>query len=84
MNVQDLPEKTNLTKIKVKLPKKALDQYKSYCGGEEEMWIVGSMMGDFFLTPDKPTKEGERKLFPMPELINPGDILKWKVVENLY
>lgn len=81
--VNQLPEKTNLTKLKVKLPPAVLEAYKNYCGGEEEMWVVGDLMGDFFLSPLPPDTKGERRLYPMPPEVVPADILEWEVVENL-
>lgn len=79
MKVSELPENTNLTKVKVRLPKDVLKKYKEYAGGEKEMYIVGSMMGDFFLSP---TIKKERRLYPMPLGVIPEDILNWEVVEN--
>lgn len=80
MKVKELPENTNLTDIKVELPSYALNEYKSYLGGEKEMWIVGAMMGDWFLSPD-PKSQNKRTLFPMPITIEPRDILEWNVVD---
>lgn len=80
MKVKDLPENTSLATIKVRLPKKTLVEYKAYCGGEEQMYIVGSMMGDFFLSPVSPETKGEKKLYPMPPSVVPQDILEWEVV----
>lgn len=79
--VNQLPENTNLTKVKVKLPDNVLKDYKDYCGGEPEMWIVGDLMGDFFLSPLHPDTKGERRLYPMPINVVPSDILEWEVVE---
>jgi hypothetical protein len=82
MKVNELPEKSNITNVKVKLPVDALEKYKKYAGGEEEMWIVGWTMGDFFMSSDGKDKKS-RRLYPMPESIKPQDILEWEVVENL-
>jgi len=79
MKVKELPKNTNLTTIKVKLPKKVLIEYKAYCGGEEEMYVVGDMMGDFFMSPFPSDTKGERRLYPMPISVNPKDILEWEV-----
>jgi len=81
MLVKDLPKNTDLAKIKVRLPAPVLASYKRYCGGEPEMWIAGSTMGDFFLSPHPPSG-GERRLYPMPIDVQPSDILKWEVVEE--
>lgn len=83
MKVNQLPENTNLTNVMVKLPDNVLAEYKDYCGGEPEMWIVGSMMGDFFLSPAPPSTKGERRLYPMPISVVPSDILEWEVTQNI-
>lgn len=80
MKIKDLPPQADLTKFRVKLPAKALKQYKAYAGGESIMYIVGGMMGDFFMSPDAPTKKGNRRLYPMPTLVTPQDILNWTIV----
>ena len=81
MLVKQLPRDINLSKVKIKLPDNVLKMYKDYCGGETEMWIVGAMMGDFFLSPIPPEPKGRRRVFPMPELVEYSDILEWEVVE---
>jgi len=83
MFVKELPENSNLANIKVQLPEKVLEQYQAYCGGDAQMWIVGSMMGDWFLSPNPPNIKGERRLYPMPIGIEPSNILEWEIVENL-
>lgn len=83
MKVNELAKDNNLTKIKVKLPESIFESYKNYLGAEPEMWIVGYMMGDFFLSPDAPSTKGNRILYPMPLGVIPKDILDWEVVENL-
>lgn len=80
LKVNQLPKDTNLAKVKVRLPDEVFKQYQDYGGGEKEMWIGGGMMGDFFMSTDPPGSK-ERRLFPMPELVNPSDILEWEVVE---
>jgi hypothetical protein len=80
--VKELKEGTNLTKVKVKLPENVLKEYENYYGGQPEMFIAGSMMGDFFLSPNKPGNKN-RKLYPMPANAQPSDILDWEVVEIL-
>lgn len=82
MIVNELPKDTYFADIKVKLPADVLKQYKDYCGGEPEMWIVGDLMGDFFLSPDPPRPE-HRKLYPMPPGVLPSDILEWEVADVL-
>lgn len=85
MKVKDLPPGTNLAAIKVQLPDDVLKQYLSYGGGEGIMYIAGDAMGDFFLSPHHPghlNEEGKeyRRLYPMPEGVNPLDIMEWEVI----
>jgi len=81
MKVSELPEDTNLRDIKVELPDDVLEQYQEYCGGEKQMYVVGSMMGDFFLSPDPYNDgKGKRRLYPMPLAVIPQHILGWEVV----
>lgn len=80
LKVNQLPKDTNLTKVKVRLPDKTLKMYQDYAGGEKDMWIGGSVMGDFFMSTDPPDKK-ERRLYPMPELVEPSHILDWEVIE---
>ena len=82
MLVKELPEGTNLTLVKVKLPEAALESFKGYAGGEPEMWVAGPMMGDFFLTSNARGDE-KKRLYPFPVNLEPSDILEWEVVENL-
>ena len=87
MVVKELKKDQDLTKVRVKLPEDVLKQYKDYGGGEPEMYIAGSMMGDFFMSPDPPDNKVEgkatRRLYPMPQFVEPKDILEWEVAETL-
>jgi hypothetical protein len=80
MKVSELPENTNLTEVKVKLPSEVLKDFKNYMGGEQEMYIIGFTMGDFFLSP-QPKSIKERRLYPLPPHIEASNILDWEVVE---
>lgn len=82
MIVEELPKGTNLLYVRLKLPTDALEKYKDYAGGEEEMYIVGNTMGDFFMSPNPPGKH-KRRLYPLPLGVTPQDMLKWEVVEVL-
>ena len=82
MKVKELPEDTNLAKVLVELPDDMLKQYKDYAGGEKRMYIVGQLMGDFFMSPTKPHPKKSRKMFPMPLGIEPSNILEWEVVDD--
>lgn len=77
--VKNLPEGTNLVKVKVILPDDVLKAFKAYAGGTRKMWIVGYTMGDFFLSPNMPSKKGSRRLYPIPIGILPNQILNWEV-----
>lgn len=81
MKVKELPQDTDLTTVKVELPNNVLTKYKNYVGGEKEMYIVGNMMGDFFLSPFPKTTKGDRVIYPMPLGVFPEDILEWNVVK---
>jgi hypothetical protein len=83
MKVSELPKGSNLTLVKVRLSDEQLTQYKAYNGGEQDMWIVGETMGDFFLSPHPPNMKGERRLYPIPITLEPQFLLKCEVVENL-
>jgi hypothetical protein len=65
MLVSELPESTNLMLVRVILPDDVLEKYVNYLGGEKEMYVVGSFMGDWFMSPTPSSKE-ERRLYPMP------------------
>jgi hypothetical protein len=82
MKVSELPKGTNLTKVKVKLPLEILQKYQDYAGGKKEMWIVGGMMGDWFMSSSSP-KNKKRRLYPMPIGVDPIMILEWDVVKVL-
>ena len=81
MKVNELPKETNLIFVKVQLPAEALKKFKKFCGGEPQMWIVGDTFGEFFLSPQPPSSEGKRDLYPKPPDVNVADILGWNVVE---
>ena len=80
MKLKDLPGNTNVLKLKLKLPKIALQEFKEYLGGETEMYIVGPMMGDFFLSPMPPDIKGERRLYSLPISIETSELLEWEVI----
>jgi len=85
MLVKELPEETNLKAIKVELPDVVHQLYIDYCMHpgpvEKQVWLVGSMMGDWWVSPDAPGQPGSRRLYPMPMGIYPSDIMDWEVVE---
>ena len=81
MKVNELPKETNLIFVKVQLPTEALKKFKKFGGGEPQMWIVGNTFGEFFLSPQPPSSEDKRDLYPKPPDVNVSDILGWDVVE---
>ena len=82
MKVKELKSDVNLTRVKVTLPAAILHEFKDYAGGEKKMWVVGSAMGSFMMSPDSPDTD-ERRLYPMPMSVSPDSILEWKVSEFL-
>jgi hypothetical protein len=80
IKVKDLPKGFNLQNAKVRLPDDVLKAYQDYNGGEQEMWIGGPLMGDWWLSPDEPGSD-TRRLYPMPQGIEPIQMLEWQVVE---
>ena len=80
MKVKELPEDTNITKVKVRLPEDVLQSFKDCLGGEPEMWIAGQIMGEFFISPNSPETK-ERRLYPLPFPYLPNIILEWEVIE---
>jgi len=82
MKVKDLPHDTDLKKIKIELPDDVLKAYQDYAGGEKHMYIVGSMMGNFFMSPHPPCPDESRQMFPMPLSLVPSDMLEWEVIND--
>lgn len=81
MKLNELSDSTNVIGIKIKLPAKALKMFKAFAGGESEMYVCGSSMGCFFMSPDSPEKP-KRRLYPLPPDISTTDILQWKVASQ--
>ena len=85
MKVSELPENTNLTLVKVRLPDDVYREFQNYAGGEREMYIAGSIMMEFFMSPhakDHVDENGSsyRQLYPLPSRYTPKHILDWEVV----
>ena len=86
IKVNQLPPDTNLVKVQFRLTPELLKHYSDYCGGEEKMWFIGPLMGDWFVSPQSPEEKdekGSRRLFPMPEQVSPADLLECEVVSIL-
>jgi hypothetical protein len=85
MKLRELPDDTNVLDVKLKVPEKELAAYREYCGTEvnDEVYVVGTLMGDFFISNEPRTRDGQgkRQIFPMPESIQPEDLLDWEVAE---
>lgn len=84
MKVKELPENTDITKVKVELPEMVLKAFKAYTGGKKHMYPVGNTMGEFWFSPNKPTKSGKgtRRLYALPYGYMPSVILEWEVVDD--
>jgi len=79
MKVKDLPEGAPLDSVRIRLPRKALRQFREYAGGEPVMYCAGGVGGyGFMMTPDPPGSE-TRRLYPLPPEISTRDILDWIV-----
>lgn len=81
MKVKDLPKDQDLLNIPIILPDEVLKQYQDYCGGEKVMYIVGPIMGDWFMSPQPPGPK-ERRVYPIPIGVSPQDILEWEVKQS--
>lgn len=84
--LKDLDDGVNLIGVKLKMTPEIQESYANYSSkGEEEFYIVGEMMGDFFISPDAPSKDkkGSRTLYPMPIEIFPSDLFGCEVISIL-
>lgn len=73
----------NLTRVKIKLPPDLYISIKKQNNkSTKTMWICGSIMGAFMLSPNGPD-EKSRLLIPLPEGIQPNILLKCEVVKVL-
>ena len=75
--LRTLSGNTKLDHIKLELPDKALKSFKNYLGGEKDMYYVGSIMGEVFMSPDAP--KDKRRLYPFPPEIQPSALLNWEI-----
>lgn len=79
MKIQDLPEHTKFSQVKVKLPEN-VREFANQFGDDipEEVWLAGPMMSDWFV---KKTRE-DTQVFPLfREHISYGELKEWEVVE---
>ena len=82
MKVEEL-KGVNLTKVKIKLTGELKEAYENYSSkGEDEIFLVGAVMGDWFISPDAPTN-GKRSLYPMPLEVEPHMFTECEVIEIL-
>ena len=82
MKAKDLLGHTNLINIKVRLTDELLKAYKDYAGGTRNMWFIGWINMDFFMSPHSP-KTKERRLYPLPIAVDTADLLECKVIKIL-
>lgn len=81
MKVRDLPPEANLLGVKIKLTPEMKEAYENYCSkGEDEIYLIGHLMGDFFISPDPPEKVN-RALYPLPLELNPKDFLECEIIK---
>lgn len=74
---------TNLTRVKIKLPPDLyVSMKKQNNKATKTMWICGSVMGAFMLSPNGPN-EKLRLLIPLPEGVQPNILLECNVVKVL-
>lgn len=79
MKVKDYKGK-DLNKKKIKLTQELKEQYANYCSkGEDEIYLCGSLMGDWFISPDAPDVK-KRILYPMPISVDPKDFLECEII----
>ena len=81
MKLKDIDSKTDITNIKIKLTPSLKEAYNEYLGpyDTDEVYIVGNMMGDFFISTEPPTPE-KRNLFPMPIYHQPKEFLECEIL----
>ena len=73
----------NLTRVKVKLPPDLyISMKKQDSRSTKTMWICGSIMGAFMMSPNDPDKKS-RLLIPLPKGIQPNALLKCEVTKIL-
>lgn len=81
--LNDLPDNVNLAEIKV-MPSETILKLANEFGNfpqSDYYYIVGPMMGDWFLSLE-PKSAGERRIYPLYREFIPWDELKtWKVIE---
>lgn len=80
MKLKDLPKETNILNILLILPDDILELFKDYMGGEKEMYYVGFVLGDYFMTPDDKSTP-RRRLYALPIGVEPYHLLEWEVKE---
>lgn len=86
MKVKDLPDNSDLFNMKIKLTPELQQLYADYSSkGEDEIYLVGPLMGDWFISPHPPDhvkENGEkgREIYPMPLMVEPRDFLECEVL----
>jgi len=80
MKLSELPDDTNMLAHKLRLPDDVFKKMKAYAGAEREMYPAGPTHGAFFMSPD-PLDAKSRRLYPLPEYMDPLLLLEWEVVQ---
>jgi hypothetical protein len=83
MKLKDLDPKIDIGNVKIKLTEDLKKAYDEYAGPHDtdEVYIVGDMMGDFFISTDAPDKT-KRQLYPMPVYRTSQEFLECEVITS--
>lgn len=81
MKLKELPADTDVLGIKIRLTLELKEAYENYSSkGESEIYLVGDMMGDWFISPNS-KNDSRRSLYPMPLSVDPADFLECEIIE---
>lgn len=85
MKLKELPNTVDTINLKLKLTK---ELYKAYTDcydrvNSDEIYLVGPVMGDWFISPDPPGKGNRsfRALWPMPLSVVPSNFLECEIID---
>jgi len=80
MTLRELEPDTNVLGLKIRLTPELKESYENYSSkGEQDIYLVGDMMGDWFISPAPPNTE-KRALYPMPLSVEPSDFLDCEIM----
>jgi len=82
MKVKDLPDDTIVEKVLLRIPDDIFtsnELIRLSAVPEQEVYIVGGVMGDFFISNQHPDVKGNRRVYP---LMGAEDTIdEWDVIE---